>query len=170
MSIITDLHQAIKKTLRAEMKGIRTISSYPTLRNPVRVPAIFVDLASLEPGSDPGTEQLALIARMEARVVVSSNRPHPLKVRELAAEVARVIHQQTFGLEVTPAKILSINSDGFSPEMVAYDVWLVEWEHELHLGESVWDSEGVIPETVYIGFTPEIGTKYEEKYHLFSRK
>lgn len=166
MSIITDLHDAIIAEITDKVAGIQTSGFYPKLRTSVAVPAVFVDLASIEPGDDLGTGQLSLIARFEARVIVADKEGSELQVRELAAEVARIIHCNNFGLQTTPAKLVGLSSDGFSPELDAYDVWVVEWEHEFQLGESIWDGVGVIPETVYIGYTPRIGAAFEEDYTI----
>ncbi len=60
-------------------------------------PAVFVELASLEPGKDPGTEELALKARFEARVVVDGTvEDSSVVVRSLAAEIARVVNKNTW--------------------------------------------------------------------------
>lgn len=167
MSIITDLHQAITDTLMAEIPGIETSGFYPKLREAVKVPAIFVDMASLEPGDDPGTDEIAYIARFEARIIVGAvddQANAPLRVRELAAEVGRIIHKNSFGLPVKPAALVSIGNDGFSPDLDAYDVWMVEWEQEFHIGESVWDDDGIVPSEIYVGFAPYIGAAHEDKY------
>jgi len=164
MSIITDLHNAIIVEITDKIAGIQTSGFYPKLRAAVAVPAVFVNLASLEPGSDPGTQQLAVIARFEARVIVADKEGSELQVRELAAEVARIIHCNNFGVDVTTAKLVAVGSDGFSPELDAYDVWLVEWEHEFHLGDSIWDGESVRPETIFIGYAPKIGEEFESDY------
>ncbi len=95
---------------------------------------------SLESGKDPGTEELALKARFEARIVVDGTvEDSSLVVRSLAAEVARVVNKNTWNVKnVSPGEFISAEIDGFRPELDAYLVWLIEWVHYLHLGESVW--------------------------------
>ncbi len=51
-----DLHQKICKTLKEEIPAIQTCEVYPTIRKELLAPALFVELVSLEPGKDPGTE------------------------------------------------------------------------------------------------------------------
>ncbi len=164
MSIITDLHNAILAEITTTITGIETYGSYPKLRTAIKTPAVFIDLAALEPGIDPGTEELALLARFEARVVLGSNDNACLNVRELAAEVARIIHKNNFGLQVKPAALVSVNPDNFRPEIDAYEIWLVEWLHEIHIGQSVWDGVGVVPEEIFLGYVPFVGTEHEDKY------
>lgn len=60
------LHEAICNTLKAEISAIQTCEIYPTIRKELLAPAVFVELSSLEPGKDPGTEEFALRARFEA--------------------------------------------------------------------------------------------------------
>ncbi len=64
----TDLHQAICSTLKEEISAIQTCEIYPSIRKELLAPAVFVELVSLESGKDPGTEELALKARFEARI------------------------------------------------------------------------------------------------------
>jgi hypothetical protein len=43
-------------------------------------------------------------------------------------------------------------------------VWIVEWAHELHRGDSVWTPSGIQPHTIYVGIAPEIGAAHEPNY------
>jgi len=164
MSIITELHNAILTEITSKITGIETSGFYPKLRTAIKTPAVFIDLASMEPGTDPGTGELALIARFEARVVLGNNDTACLNVRELAAEVARVINKNSFGLNVKAAALVSITPDHFRPDIDAFEIWMVEWQHEIHIGQSVWDGVGIIPEEIYLGYVPFVGTGNEDKY------
>ncbi|BET33529.1 MULTISPECIES: hypothetical protein [Wolbachia] len=149
---LQDLHQAICTKLKEEISAIQTCEIYPAIRKELVAPAVFVELASLEPGKDPGTEQLALKARFEARIVVDSTIENaPLIVRSLAAEVARVVNKNTWEKNVSPAEFLSAEPDGFRPELDAYLVWMVDWSHQLHLGKSVWEEGKIKPHTINVG-------------------
>ncbi|WP_353289011.1 hypothetical protein [Wolbachia endosymbiont (group A) of Pogonocherus hispidulus] len=139
-----DLHQKICTTLKEEIPAIQTCEVYPAIRKELLAPAVFVELVSLEPGKDPGTEELALRARFEARVVVDGTvEDSSIVVRELATEVARVVNKNTWDVEnVSAGEFLSAGGDDFRPELDAYLVWLVEWVHELHTGQSMWLETG----------------------------
>lgn len=146
-----DLHQKICTTLKEEIPAIQTCEVYPMIRREIIAPAVFVELVSLEPGKDPGTEELALRARFEARVVVDG-RNSSIVVRSLAAEVAKVVNKNTWSVEnISPGEFLSAEVDDFKPELDAYLVWLVEWAHEMHVGESVWSEVGIKPHIIEIG-------------------
>ncbi|WP_410542126.1 hypothetical protein [Wolbachia endosymbiont (group A) of Myopa testacea] len=138
------LHEAICKTLKEEIPAIQTCEVYRAERRKIIAPAVFVELASLEPGKDPGKEELALRARFEARIVVDGTvEDSSVVVRSLAAEVARVVNKNTWNVEnVLPGEFLSAEVDNFKPELDAYLVWLVEWAHEMHVGKSVWSETG----------------------------
>lgn len=148
-----DLHQKICTTLKEEIQAIQTCEVYRAERREIIAPAVFVELASLEPGKDPGTEELALKVRFEARVVVDSTIDDAsLVIRSLAAEVARVVNKNTWNVEnVLPGEFLSAKVDNFKPELDAYLVWLVEWVHELHTGQSIWLETGIIPHIISVG-------------------
>ncbi len=147
-----DLHNAICTTQKKEIPAIQACEIYPSIRKELLAPALFVELVSLESGKDPGTEELALKARFEARIVTDSTIENaPIIVRTLAAEVARVVNKNTWNVEnVSPAEFISAEVDGFRPELDAYLVWLVEWVHEVHSGKSVW-STGIMPHVIEIG-------------------
>ena len=149
----SNLHKTICSKLREEIPAIQTCEVYPTERRKIIAPAVFVELVSLEPGKDPGTEELALRARFEARVVVDGTvEDASIVVRELAAEVARVVNKNTWETEkVSPGEFVSAEVDGFKPELDAYQVWVVEWFHELHVGKSIWSETGVIPHVIRVG-------------------
>ncbi|MFP3015665.1 MAG: hypothetical protein ACEY3B_05155 [Wolbachia sp.] len=147
-----DLHNAICTTLKEEISSIQTCEIYPLIRKELIAPAVFVELSSFEKGHDPGTEELALGVRFEARIVIDSTIENAaIIVRTLAVEVARVVNKNTWNMEnVSPGEFISAEIDGFRPELDAYLVWLVEWFHEVHVGKSVW-STGIMPHVIEIG-------------------
>ncbi|WP_264683233.1 MULTISPECIES: hypothetical protein [unclassified Wolbachia] len=149
----TDLHQTICSTLKEEIPSIQTCEIYPSIRKELLAPAVFVELASLEPGKDPGTEELALKARFEARIVIDSTIENAaIIVRTLAAEVARVVNKNTWNVEnVSPGEFISAEIDGFRPELDAYLVWMVEWVHTIHVGRSIWKEGKFMPHKIEIG-------------------
>ncbi len=108
-----NLHQAICNKLREEIPAIQTCEVYRTVRREIIAPAVFVELASLEPGKDPGTEELALKARFEARVVVDGTvEDSSVVVRSLAAEIARVVNKNTWDVEnVSAGEFICIKQD-----------------------------------------------------------
>lgn len=135
--ILADLHSAIESALRTALPGI-DIVSYPYLAGRVALPLVVLELSEFESGADPGTGELALEAIFQARLVMDPNQPDAeLHCRQLAARLAAAVHRAgAFGQPVTLARIRQIGPDGFRADLDSYLVWLVEWQHELHIGES----------------------------------
>ncbi len=151
--ILTELHKAICRILKKEIPAIQACEVYPTIRREIIAPAVFVELVSLEPGKDPGTEELALRARFEARIVVDGTvEDSQVAVRELAAAVARVVNKNTWNVEnVSAGEFISGGGVDFSPELDAYLVWMVEWVHTIHVGRSIWEKGKFRPHKIEIG-------------------
>ncbi|QTG98266.1 hypothetical protein ACJUAD_04355 [Wolbachia endosymbiont of Rhagoletis indifferens] len=149
---LKDLHDKICITLKKEISAIQTCEVYPAIRKELVAPAVFIELSSLEQGKDPGTEELALKARFEARIVVDSTIENAaIIVRTLAAEVAKVVNKNTWNIKnVSPGEFISAEIDGFRPELDAYLVWMVDWSHQLHLGKSIWTENKIKPHTIII--------------------
>uniref|UniRef100_UPI002FD21D45 hypothetical protein n=1 Tax=Wolbachia endosymbiont of Pentidionis agamae TaxID=3110435 RepID=UPI002FD21D45 len=140
-------------TLKEEIPAIQTCEVYhPAIRKELVAPAVFVELSGFEKGNDPGTEELAIKARFEARIVIDSTIENAsLIVRSLASEVARIINKNTFNMNISPAEFISAEPDGFKPELDAYLVWLIEWVHEIHQGKSIWEEGEIQPHSINVG-------------------
>ena len=112
---------------------------------------VCLEIANFSTGDDPATSELALTVNMEARVVVDSAiNDAEIICQTLACNVANAIHLNSFGCAVSPANVTGISRDSFKPEFDAYVCWLVEWNHQFHLGQSVWLESGVTPHLLHI--------------------
>jgi hypothetical protein len=121
------------------------------MRSELLAPACFVEIASFEIGTNPGTEELALVANFEARIVIDSTIPNAeFAIRELALKLANLINHNTWNSSVTPAKLKDIGPDAFKPELDAYLVWNITWTHEFHVGENVWEFTEILPHTIFV--------------------
>ncbi|WP_084403935.1 hypothetical protein [Marinobacterium litorale] len=160
MDRLTLLHQTLLEGL-AQIAGVRHCSSFPKRRDEVRLPAIFLDLAELEPARDPGTGELALIAHWEARVLVSDRQPEAVLWSLVQAVMLWLYDHAWAELNVGRANIKQAAPDHFSPEYQGHRIWLVEWTHTLRVGESIWAGEGIVPDTVILGWNGEAGDQLE---------
>lgn len=162
---LAQLHTAIVAGLRTKLIGVPTVDAYPVIEKRICLPAVLLELAEMEPGNDPGTGETALIGRFQARAIVDPCQANAdLMVRELAARIAVAITHETWRLEISVAQLVQIGDDAFKPELDGYMVWVVEWTHEFHLGESAWpypDESGL---TVMLGMYPETGADKEVGY------
>lgn len=161
---------AVVDSLQSSFAAVPTVEEYPRLRKKLLVPALLVELADATSAADPGTDELALAVRIEARVVfdrapTAAGQNPDLAALHLATAVARTVYAAgRFGLAVGPARDLRIEPDQFKPELAPYAVWLVTWSHEVRLGDNTWDATGVLPTEVWLGFSPEIGLPHEPDY------
>jgi hypothetical protein len=143
------------KNIRTEIlnnPGIQSCLINPNPRGEIIAPAVFLEIAGYGAGDDPATGELALIANVEARVVVDSTIDDAEIICQLlACEVAGLAHLNSFGCEISPGKITGITRDFFKPEFDVYVCWLVEWSHQFHCGDSVWLETGVPPHILHVG-------------------
>lgn len=90
--------------------------------------------------ADPGTDQQALVARFEAEIVMKSLQTNAkVQVRALAGSFASFLRRKSRWPNVLtgPARVVGVYKDDFSPELDQYEVWRVEWTHEIWLGAGV---------------------------------
>ena len=177
---IADLHNNIVKKLAEQFKDdFKLIEFYRSEneRKPLKVselPALLLELPDFELDleSDAGTEQLPLIARFEVRIVVDAmekEQANPIfmkvKVRGLATKLAQYLfkNKRFHGLKTGALVLSDITEDAFYPALDRYDVWRIDFEIPIHVGESIWTSEGVTPTALY-SWSPEIGGAHISSY------
>lgn len=165
------LHDAIEADIQAQFPGLQTVEFYRTdERRSLTVPAVLLDLTEFEaqPESDPGTEQLSVVARFEAEIIMGFRTPNVKReIRNFAAAFAAWMRLRRFTREnvrTGPAQVIGCYPDDFNPELDQYEVWRVEWLQELHLGDTVWTNEGVVPTRIMVGYSPDVGTGNEAEY------
>ncbi len=166
---LDDLHTAIETQIGAQFPDLKTVEFYRDDRRQPTVPACLLELVDFEPdeGGETFTEQLALVATFDARIVMGFRTPDAHReVRRASAALAGFINQQRWGQGggVGPAEIMTVAPDEFSPELDRYEVWRVTWRQTVHIGDTVWTNDGTIPETVLVSWSPEIGPDNEEDY------
>lgn len=163
---IGDLIDAIIADLAAAFPAL-TVEAYQEDRRDVHLPGVMVSLLDMEPDpdDDPMTEQLAVVARFQAHVILGFRTPSVMReAPRLAGALAKHIHQRRFGRPITPGVVTMIEQDQFLPELDQFEVWRVDWQHVLHLGVSVWNNDGVIPTQILLSYPPKIGPGNEEHY------
>ncbi|WP_321367932.1 hypothetical protein [uncultured Desulfuromusa sp.] len=167
----TDLHNAIETTLREAftVAELPTCEKYPELAKKIVSPAVLIELSELSPEDDPGTGELAFTARFSAYIVLQRSSRAKLDAANLAVAVSlKIFEAGRFGQPCGPGKITRVAPDEFKPELMGYVVWVVEWTHEIRVGESIWNGEGITPTEIYLGIAPNIGLAHAEDYHLIS--
>jgi hypothetical protein len=179
---LTALHTAIQTGLRAAFPAtgtgaVPTIDHYTRPTKTFATPAIYFELTGIDPqvdGADSGSEQFNATLSFSAYVCCSyRSESAKLAVRELVAAVIEEIWDSSWDLPVSGAEIVTAQPDQFSVEpggtgsgsSQAYEVWRVDWTHDVKLGESIWATASeVIPTSVFCGWAPDIGIDHEADY------
>lgn len=176
---LSTLHEAIVADIKGAFPQLVTVQFYqddPEERKTLPIPACLLTLTEMEADNDidPGTEQLAVNATFEAQFIISNirNPEAALKVRTLTAAFMAWLRKRrwtnpsdtTKKLPTGPANVVGGYPDDFNPAMDRYEIWRVEWQQVIHLGDSVWNDDGVTPSQVFFSWSPEIGFGHEGDY------
>lgn len=166
MTTLIDIADAIVTKLRDALPDIPTIAADPPAQSQraIRVPAIYLDIAELEPINNPGDGRISVDARFEARCLVDPNMPRShLAVRELASRTIRALQEIRRPVpNHGHIRIARAGGDEFRPVMEGYEMWEVEFNVEIYLGEL--EPAGVTPTEIYFGMTPAIGPNHVPDY------
>lgn len=150
------LYQAIELHLQQHLPGVQLVSFWPDIQQHIPLPAVFLDIAEIEPGTDIGTGQTTLTITFEARVIVDVIRAdHYPQAVHLATQLAVLLRAQSWGLPVEPAEFQRSSQDWTRPELDGYTVWLVEWMQTVYLGEQEWPWPDEPPGTLLISVNDE---------------
>ena len=136
---LDQLYKAIEQRLFSQLPGIKAVTAWPSIKDRIALPVVFIEMAEIEPGKDIGTGETTLICRFEARIIVDPIRSqHCQQAAQLAAQLAVLLRMQNWGLAVEPAEFVQALQDWTKPELDGYTVWLVEWTHQIYLGVEEW--------------------------------
>ena len=153
---LDQLYQAIEQHLQQHLPGVQLVSFWPDIQQHIPLPAVFLDIAEIEPGTDIGTGETTLIITFEARVIVDVIRAdHYPQAVHLATQLAVLLRAQSWGLPVEPAEFQRSSQDWTRPELDGYTVWLVEWTQTVYLGEQEWPWPDEPPGTLLISDNDE---------------
>lgn len=156
------LQAAIESDIRAAFPALQRVEFYGETRSGLPMPACLLELCEFEAfhDPDPGTEQQAVLARFEARFIISGVQTKTSKkaIRKLAASFVAWLRLRRWTdavhagkkLPTGPAEFLSAEADPFNPEADQYECWRVEWQQVLHFGVSVWLPGDPAPATVSV--------------------
>ena len=154
---LDQLYQAIEQHLVSHLPGVQTVSAWPQIEDRIALPAVFLELAEIEPGVDIGTGETTLVCKFEARIIVDPIRPlHQQQAVQLATQLAVILRAQTWGLEVEPAEFVQALQDWTQPALDGYTVWLVEWTQQVYVGPEEWPWPDQPPGKLLFGFNEDV--------------
>lgn len=150
---LDQLYQAVEQHLVQHLPGVQTVSAWPNIQDRIALPAVFLELAEIEPGVDIGTGETALVCKFEARIIVDPIQPlHQQQAVQLVTQLAVLLRAQTWGLEVEPAEFVQALQDWTQPALDGYTVWLVEWTQQIYVGPEEWPWPDQLPGSLLFGF------------------
>ena len=165
---LAGIYAAMEETIARTIPGLNYVGTMPGMLETVAVPAVVLEFAGFEPAEhDPGTGEVAIDARFEARAIVGTERDDHLHVVAfIAAQLAVLLRMQYWGLAVEPAQLVRAEPDWSRPELDGLAAWVVEWTQVIYLGEEEWPWPRE-PGPVLFAFDPESGEGKEQHYqHL----
>ncbi|WP_207878203.1 hypothetical protein [Pseudomonas sp. 32_A] len=160
------VYAAIEEHIKAAIPGLAYVGTMPESVMVIPPPAVVIELAGFEAAEkDPGTGEVAVEARFEARVIVGQEEANCLQVAAfVAAQLAVLLRMQSWGLPVEFAEFVRAERDWTRPELDGYAVWVVEWVQVIYLGAEEWPWESQPPGSLVFGFDPDSGPGSEHQY------
>lgn len=169
---LVKLHQAIVADISAGFPSLATVEFYREDRKDLPKPACLLEVAEFDnlEDEDPGTEQLAVMMRFEAQLVITFKTPQAKRsVCVLAAALAAWLRKRRWTnpddpskkLPTGEARVIGAYRDDFTAmgqqrdaALEQFEVWRVEWEQIVHLGNTIWTDEGETPSQVFVNGEP----------------
>lgn len=155
------LNQAIVADIQAQFPQLKTVEFYREDRKTLPKPACLLSMTEFEgsPEDDPGTEQLAVLMKFEAELVIGFNEPDAKQqIRKLAASFSAWLNKRRWNnptgatpkLPTGPCMVAGAYPDEFQPELDQFEIWRIDWMQIVHLGDTVWTGGGVVPASVFV--------------------
>ncbi|WP_236217108.1 hypothetical protein [Pseudomonas rhodesiae] len=154
---LDQLYEAVEQHLVRHLPGVQTVSAWPNIQDRIALPAVFLELAEIEPGVDIGTGETTLVCKFEARIIVDPIQPlHQQQAVQLVTQLAVLLRAQTWGLAVEPAEFVQALQDWTQPALDGYTVWLVEWTQQIYVGSEEWPWPDQLPGLLFFGVDDEV--------------
>lgn len=166
---LDDVYHGIVTATKRQFPDLKTVEAHRIDRDSFPTPACLLEMNEWDrvDDGDPGTGQLAINARFEAIFALNFKQgiKNPkLEVIKLASAFALFAHLQRWGCPIGPADVIGAYPENFDHRLEQYHCWRVEWRQIIYLGDTAWKDEGVTPETIMLGFAPNIGAGHESDY------
>lgn len=163
---LTDYHDAVIDWVTQNVDWLQSVQYYPEMQTELPAPCAFFGVEDWEMSeSQPMNGMLAVDLNCKLMVVFGVIDPaYQLEVRNAAMALCIKLQDQRFGLPIEPVVLQGAEPDNFQPELDDYAVWSIRFLQTIEVGEDFYKPEGIIPSTVMVGYSPDIGEKNEDKY------
>lgn len=160
------VYTAIEEHIKEAIPGLVYVGTMPEGRVCIDPPAVVLELVGFEDAEkDPGTGEVAVDARFEARVLVAVEEDNCTHVAAfVAAQIAVLLRMQSWGLPVEFAQFVRAERDWTRPDLDNFVVWVVEWTQVIYLGKEEWPWPNQPPGSLVFGFSPNTGAGSEGEY------
>lgn len=141
------VYAAIEEHIKDAIPALAYVGTMPEKLEHICVPGVVIELTGFEPAdADPGTGEVAVEARFEARVLIGREQCDSLvAAAHCAAQLAVLLRMQSWGLPVGLAEFIRSERDWTRPELDTCVVWVVEWSQVIFLGQEEWPWPGMLP-------------------------
>lgn len=141
------VYTAIEEHIKAAIPGLVYVGTMPEGRACIDPPAVVLELVGFEDADkDPGTGEVAVDTRFEARVIVGQEEDNCLHIAAfVAAQLTVLLRMQSWGLAVEFAQFVRAERDWSRPDLDSFVIWVVEWTQIIYLGKEEWPWSDMLP-------------------------
>jgi hypothetical protein len=174
MTTLTEFHAALGNQIAAHFgDNVNTVTWYQQGETPagqplpIVTPAVILEIENAEEGDDVGDDRAPLLCHITAYCILGQQTTSlQIQVRDFAAQLFTKVRKNKWGLahNVSFPGMITLGPGKFDPEKNGYDSWFVSWDQTLYLGDSVWDSTGIMPTEILWSELPLIGFNNEDHY------
>lgn len=172
---LSDYPAAIKSTVKTVLPHLRQLETHSgeitpkeLLKMGARAPAVFITLAQIKPqGKTPdGYTIFPLVPVIYVVTTDTRNLDRFETAINLVQSLCLAFDCNTFGIDCVnePDLITSRNLFNGEIDKEKMCLWAISWKQEFYAGESLFDDDGVVPKSLYIGIAPDIGPENIDKY------
>lgn len=129
-----------KRIINAFAGKLAIVRGYPDDKNLTKVPALFIEMVSLDDVEPIGTGESEMVSRWELRVVISKKQANALTVAmDAAATLGNLLADKVLAAHAYEAKFLGATDDNFDRKVTDVESWMVELSIKVRVGSSDWD-------------------------------
>lgn len=177
MSTTNELLNAIKDDLKGRLSQLKTCEVHPGRFNlkelkriSAKTPALLVSSLGTAKVLNPGTGQAKPVKQLAIYLVTKASPQLSAEeaCRNLvdALELYLEAESPRWGLTGIgqPQAVRSDNLYSSEVDKNGVMLWAVTWQQSLTLGDSIFNEDGTLPTTLYVGYDPAIGADNEAEY------
>ncbi len=135
----------------------------------VNIPALLIMVTDLEPNPEGGAHdgRWPCYLHLEAQIIIGARVPGgALSGAQAGAAIAAAVNNQYMGVDWGAGEVRVVAPDDFAPAADEFEIWKVEWRHEVEFGTDLNALDDWAPTRVLVSFAPDIGAGHEPDYRV----